>query len=155
MKKSRNNIRQKNRMMKAGGDLDMAELVYYDGTNYNALRRNDGNEAGIVTVAINNDKIKRVYVLKDRLDKSKAKEENSHSLFIDRLDREINKLCKATERNLRTKFHPDTPSSYYGPSTFGSKIRAKKMAEYIDNYPDKFKEVIPAADIYCVVYYSA
>lgn len=135
-KSMRKRNQKMNKRFLGGEEGDMAEVVYYDGSNYNALRSSAGQSVSITTAVISNDKIKKIY--KD----------------ISISNSNIQKLCKATEVNLLKKFNPPGPSTYYGPRTFGSKIRAKEMAQYIDASPSEFEEVTPEAGNCYIVYYS-
>lgn len=122
--------------VRGGDEGDVAEVVYFDGTNYNGLRSYVTQSVPIATTVITADKVKNVY--------------SSEHISND----ELKTLCKATERNLLQKFSPPGPSGYYGPRTFGSKIRAKTMAQYIDSNPGEFDEVTPETGKCYLVYYG-
>lgn len=124
-----------NKRVRGGDEEDVAELVYYDGTNYNALRSYADQTVRIATAVISPDKVKKVFSA-DRIS-----------------NKELKTLCQATERNLLEKFAPPGPSGYFGPRSFGSKIRAIKMAQYIDFTPGEFEEVTSESGKCYVIYY--
>lgn len=124
-----------NKRVRGGDEEDVAELVYYDGTNYNALRSYVTQSVPIASTVISAEKVKKIFSA-DRISNSDLKD-----------------LCQATERNLLQKFAPPGPSGYFGSRTFGSKIRAKTMAQYIDATPGEFDEVTPESGKCYVVYY--
>lgn len=124
-----------NKRVRGGEEEDVAELVYYDGSKYHALRSYVTQSVPIASTVISADKVKKIFSA-DRISNSDLKD-----------------LCLATEKNLLQKFAPPGPGGHFGPRTFGSKIRAKTMAQYIDDTPAEFDEVTPESGNCYVVYY--